>query len=98
MLAVKPNLYVMNVNGHYFEINSQEIAIEKEKLLGCRFYDTEKELLEAVCSSTGCDLDEVEGSSFYITVRNGDLTMIDDRGFAHAIDCAVEDYIAEFEL
>ncbi|MDP4032810.1 MAG: hypothetical protein Q8P60_08175 [Pseudorhodobacter sp.] len=98
MSAAKQNLYVMNVNGHYFEINTQEIAVEKELLSECRFFDTEKALLEAVCSSTGCDLEEVEGSTLYITVRNSDLTMIDDRGFPHAIDCAVEDYIANFEL
>lgn len=98
MPAETPNLFVMNVNSHYFEINIQEVAVNKEQMRECRFFDTEEALLEAVCSATGCDLEEVEGSTFYITMRNGSLTMIDDRGFAHPIDDPVEDYLADFAL
>lgn len=98
MPAETVNLFVLNANGHYFQINMQEVAVEKDQLRECRFFDNEPALLEAVCSATGCDLEEVEGSTFYITMRNGDTAMIDDRGFDHAIDGPVEDFIADFVL
>lgn len=93
----KVNLYVMNTCGHYFEVN-QEVPIDKELLRNCHLYNNEPALLEAVCRETGCELDEVAGSTLYITLRNGETTLIDDRGFAQAIEGPVEDFIAGFEL
>ena len=72
--------------------------MDKALLGECRLFDNEPALLEAVCRKTGCELGEVAGSTFYITLRNGEPTLIDDRGFAHAIEGPVEDFIAGYEL
>lgn len=92
------NLFLMNARGHYFQVNVQEVAVDKALLGECRLFDNEPALLEAVCRKTGCELGEVAGSTFYITLRNGEPTLIDDRGFAHAIEGPVEDFIAGYEL
>lgn len=97
MPADKVNLFVMNAHCHYFEV-TQEVPIDKALLHNCRLFTTKPALLEAVCQQTGCDLDEVAGSTFYITLRNGEPTLIDDRGFAQAIEGPVEEFIADFEL
>lgn len=91
-------MFVMNENGHYFEINTKEISVSKELLHGCRFFDDEKALLEAVCRESGCELEEVSGSTFYITMRDGQPKLIDDRGFTHSIDEPVETFVATFVL
>lgn len=91
-------MFVMNQNGHYFEINTKEIIVSKERFQDCRFFDDEKSLLDAVCSESGCDLDEVACSTFYITMRDGLPKWIDDRGFVHAIDEPVETFVATFVL
>lgn len=92
------NLFLMNAHGHYFEVNVLEVKVDKALLGECRLFDNEPALLEAVCRKTGCELGEVAGSTFYITLRNGEPTLIDDRGFAHAIEGPVEDFIAGYEL
>ena len=92
------NLFLMNAHGHYFEVDVKEVTLDKALLGECRLFDNEPALLEAVCRKTGCELDEVAGSTFYITLRNGEPTLIDDRGFAHAIEGPVEDFIAGYEL
>ena len=92
------NLFLMNAHGHYFEVDVKEVTLDKALLGECRLFDNEPALLDAVCHETGCELDEVAGSTFYITRRNGEPTLIDDRGFAHAIDWPVEEFIAGFEL
>lgn len=97
MPAGNVNLFVMNAHSHFFEVH-QEVPVGKGLLRNCSLYDNEPALLEAVCRETGCELDEVAGSTFYITLRNGEPTLIDDRGFAHAIEGPVEDFIADFEL
>lgn len=97
MPAKTVNMFVMNSTGHYFEINTQEVAVNKELLRECRVFDNEQALLEAVCSATGCDLEEVQGTAFYITV-DGELTLVDDRGFAHSIDESIEGFITDYEL
>ncbi|KKN96103.1 hypothetical protein LCGC14_0170320 [marine sediment metagenome] len=97
MQADNVNLFIMNAHSHYFEVK-QEVPVGKELLRNCRLFDNEPALLEAVCQETGCELDEVAGSTFYITMRHGEPTLIDDRGFAQTIEGPVEDFIADFEL
>lgn len=92
------NLFPMNAHGHYFEVNVQEVTVDKALLSGCLLFDSEQALLEAVCRETGCELEEVAGGTFYITLRNGAPTLIDDRGFAHAIEGPVEAFIADYVI
>ncbi len=92
------NLFLMNNNGNYFEINTKEVSVDKERLYLCRFFDTGRALLEAVSSADGCSVEELEGTTFYITMRNGKPTLIDDRGFPSEIDGSVESFITLFEL
>ncbi len=92
------NLFLMNKHGHYFELNLKEVAVDKDRLSRCTFYDNEQALLEAVCRETGCDLDEVSGTTLYITQHNGEAALFDMRGAGQAIEGAVEDFIADFEL
>jgi hypothetical protein len=92
------NLFLMNAHGHYFEVSVQEVTVDKALLGECMLFDSEPALLEAVCRETGCELDEVAGSTFYISLRNGAPTLIDDRGFAHDIEGPVEAFIADYVL
>ena len=92
------NLFLLNNNGNYFEINTKEVSVAKERFYECRFFDTGKALLEAVSTADGCPVEDLEGTTFYITMRNGKPTMIDDRGFPHEIEGSVECFITLFEL
>lgn len=91
-------LFILNKTQHYFEVNTQLVAVNKTALQDCQLFDNEKALLEAVCAATGCEMDEVAGSVFYITMRDGGPVMVDDRGFAYGFDVTVEDYISNFEM
>lgn len=91
-------LFLMNKNGNYFEINTKEVSVDKERLYECRFFDTGKALLEAVSSADGGSVEELEGTAFYITMRDGNPVMFDDRGFPHEIEGSVESFITLFEL
>lgn len=91
-------MFVLNKNGHYFEINTKEVVVCKERFEECRFFDDERAMLEVVCSADGLTLEEVEGSTFYITMREGRPMLIDDRCYAHAIDEPVEAFVADFAL
>lgn len=92
------SLFLMNNSGHYFEINTKEMTVAKERLYECRFFDNEKSLLEAVGSANGCTVEDLECTTFLITMKNGKPTLIDDRGFPTEIDGAVERFIAYFVL
>lgn len=98
MSAETANLFIMNNNGNYFEINTKEVTVVKERFYECRFFATQKELLEAVSTADGCPVEDLEGTTFYITMRNGKTTLIDDRGFPHDIEGSVETFITLFEL
>lgn len=91
-------MFVMNEHDHFFEINTKEIVVSDEQFHKCSFFDNEEALLLAVCNKTKCSLEEVEGSTFYITMRNGLPVAIDDRCFAHEIDEPVEKFVSEFFL
>ena len=91
-------MFVMNKHGHFFEINTKEIVVSKEQFNECRFFDNEEALLREVCSKTGCSLEEVEGSTFYISMRNGQPVAIDDRCFVNEIEEPVEKFVSEFLL
>jgi len=92
------NLFVMNSRGHYFEVNLRDVAVDKGRLRDCQLYDSEAALMQEVARQTGCSVNEVVGSAFYITMRNGLPTIIDDRGNAEAIEATIEDFISDFEL
>ncbi len=92
------SLYLMNKHGHYFKLNLTALEVDKDRLHGCTFYESEAALLEAVCRLTGCDLDEVSGSTSYVALRNGEPTIFDARGIGEAIEGPVEDCIVEYEV
>ena len=91
-------MFVMNQHGHFFEINTKEIVVSNEQFHDCRFFDNEEALLRAVCSKTGCSIDEVEGSTFLITKRDRQTVVIDDRCIANGIDGPVETFVSTFLL
>lgn len=91
-------MFVMNEQGHFFEIDTKEIVVSPEHFHHCRFYDNEEALLRAVCRKTECSLDEVEGSTFLITKRHGQPVVINDRCFADEIDGPVETFVSKFLL
>lgn len=92
------SLFVMNSFGHYFEVNLSEVAVDRGRLRACEFYENEAALMQAVSSQTGCTVDELLGSTFCIAMRNRVPTVIDDRGFARAIEEPIEHFISDFEL
>lgn len=91
-------MFVMNQYGHYFEIDTNEIIVSSEQFNECNFFDNEEALLQAVCSKTGCGIDEVEGTTFVVTNKNGLPVSIDDRGVAEIIDGSVEAFVSTFML
>lgn len=91
-------MFVMNDYGHYFEIDTKKIIVSSEQFDECRFFDNEEALLQAVCSKTGCSLDEVEGSTFFITKKDGLPVVIDDRCCTAEIEGPVETFVSEFIL
>lgn len=91
-------MFVMNECDHYFEIDTKEIIVSRERFNECSFFDDEKALLQAVCSKTGCSLDDVEGSTVLITKKDGQPVVVDDRGFADGIDGPVEAFVSTFVL
>lgn len=91
-------MFVMNECGHYFEIDTNEIIVSREQFNECHFFDNEEALLQAVCSKTGCSLDEVSGSTFYITKKDGLPVVIDDRCIAARIDEPVGTFVSTFFL
>ncbi len=91
-------MFLLNTNGHYFEIDTAKVPVTQESFQGCRFFDDEKTLLETVCAESDLDLEDIEGTTFYVTERDGQPVVIDDRGFATAIDEPVEAYLSEFAL
>lgn len=91
-------MFVMNERGHYFEINIKEVLVSKEQFHECCFFDNEEALLQAASSKSGCSLEEVEGYTFYITMRDGQPVVINDRCFAHKIDEPVETFVSTFLL
>lgn len=91
-------MFVMNKCGHYFEIDTNEITVSRERFDECQFFDNEEALLQAVCSKTGCSLDEVEGSTFYITKKDGVPVVIDDRCITAGINEPVGTFVSTFFL
>lgn len=91
-------MFVMNEHCHYFEIDTKKVVVSKELFQDCCFFDNEEALLQAVCSSTGANIEEVEGSTFYITMRDGKRVVIDDRCITSEIDESVETFVSTFYL
>ena len=92
------NIFLLNPHGHYFEIDSQAFRLNRDDYQGCRFFDNEESLLQAVCADQGLCMDEVSGSTFYVTQRNGEPVIIDDRAIPTAVDAPLADYLTQFEL
>lgn len=91
-------MFLLNENGHYFEIDTAKVPVSQEAFKGCRFFDDQDSMLKTVCAESDLELDEVEGTTYFITERNGQPVVIDDRGFATVIDEPVEVYLSEFAL
>jgi len=51
-----------------------------------------------VCLQDGLEVEDIEGSTFFITVRNGMPVMIDDRCITHSIATSVEMFVSQFAL
>lgn len=88
-------MFVINNNGHFFQID-QKIDADLKAFRGCRFFDTEKAMLEAVCKDNNLQMDEVEGGTFFISQQDDDLYLIDDRGFKFEIEEPVEAFINDY--
>lgn len=55
-------MFLLNTNGHYFEIDTAKVPVTQESFQGCRFFDDEKTLLETVCAESDLDLEDIEGA------------------------------------
>jgi hypothetical protein len=92
-------MFVINKNGHFFEINSN-VEFKIKDFKGCRFFDDEETMLQAVCKDQNLEMDEVAGGTFFITrsERFDKLQLVDDRGFFFDIEESVEDFINEYYI
>lgn len=71
--------FVMNSIGYYLVI--EDVEINKEDFVGCRFFDSLEELYKAAVEHHGLtDIDEVEGSEYVIKKIDGGLVTVDGRG------------------
>lgn len=91
-------MFLLNENGHYFEIDTSKVSVSQDRFQNCRFFDDEKSLHETVCAESDLDLDDIAGSTFYVTFYNGKPVVVDDRGFAEGIDEPVETYLSKYVL
>jgi len=91
-------MFVMNQYGHYFQIDAAKVAFNSSQFHDCVFFEKEQSMLVAVCEKTGCELDEVEGSTFFITKRAEKHVMFDDRGFEHVMQEPVEEFVSTYML
>ncbi len=91
-------MFLLNRHGHYFEVNDKEVAVDIDRLEGCRLFDNETSMLKVVCDESGLEIDDVAGHTFYITTRNGTIVLIDDRGMVSTIEEPLEAFLAGFEL
>jgi hypothetical protein len=90
-------MFVLNSNGHYFNVNTDEITVDKLQLVGCRFFDTEAAMHAVVSAETECDIEDLAATTFYIGMSYGDPVLVDDRGFSCPIEEPIEKFIATYE-
>lgn len=91
-------MFVINKNGHYFEIDPN-LDIDLQAFHGCQFFETEKAMLEKVCEQQGLQMDEVEGSTFFVTEKFDSTYIIDDRCGEEEVEGeSFEAFISEYEL
>lgn len=91
-------MFVLNSNGHYFNVNTDEITMDKLQLVGCRFFDTEAAMHAVVSVESSCDIEDLAASTFYIGLSNGEPVLVDDRGFVSPIEEPVEQFLALYAL
>lgn len=91
-------MFVINKNGHYFEIDSK-LDADMKAFHGCLFFETEKAMLEKVCEQQDLEMDEVEGSTFYVTEKSDSIYIINDRCGEEEVEGeSFEAFISEYEL
>jgi hypothetical protein len=90
-------MFIINKNGHYFEIDSN-LHIDSKAFYGCQFFETEQEMLKEVCKQQDLEMDEVEGSTLYVTEQKGAIFVINDRCDKEEVEGAVETFLSEYEL
>lgn len=88
-------MFVINKNGHYFEIN---VNVDSNAFRGCTFFNTEQAMLEAVCQQQNLEIDEVEGSTLSVVQRKDGIYVVNDRCDMEEVDTTVEAFISEYEL
>ncbi len=82
--------FVMNANSYFFVI--EDIDINKEDFVNCRFFDNVNDLYEAHVEATGVDLDEIEGGELVIKyLPNKGICMIEARGFIEMRGMTIEE-------
>jgi len=91
-------MFLLNANGHYFEIDTSKVQVREDRFVGCRIFEDDQAMLETVCAESNLDLDEVSSTTYYVTERHGLTVLIDDRGLPTVIDEPVEPYLSEYTL
>lgn len=91
-------MFVVNRLGHFFEVNTATMTVDKGKFDGCMFFDTEDQMVEHLCGVHNLDADEVRGYAYYLTFRDGQTLLIDDRGMAEVVEDQPEAALSEFAL
>lgn len=90
-------MYLINKNGHYFEIDSN-IDVDIHAFQGCQFFETEQAMLKKVCELQGLEMDEVEGATLFVTEQQGTIFVINDRCDKEEVEGTVEGFLNEYEL
>lgn len=90
-------MFIINQYGHYFEIDSN-LDVDTNAFTDCLFFENEQSMLEAVCEQQSLEMDEVEGSTLYVTEQQGTIFVINDRCDKEEVEGAVETYLSDYQL
>lgn len=90
-------MFVMNQYGHYFEFDTN-LEADFKAFHGCQFFDTEEAMLQEVCKQQNLQMEEVEGSTLFVTEQQGAIFVINDRCDKDEVDTKLETFISEYQL
>ena len=90
-------MFLINEKGYFFEVDSN-LDVDTNLFRGCQFFDTERDMLEAVCEQQGLEMDEIEGATLYVTEQQGTIFVINDRCDKEEVNTALEDFLSEYQL
>lgn len=90
-------MFLINEKGFFFEVDSN-LDVDTNLFRGCQFFDTERDMLEAVCEQQGVEMDEVEGATLYVTEQQATIFVINDRCDKEEVEGTVESFLNDYEL